>query len=379
MNQKSRDLQAKGINVINLSVGEPDFNTPDHIKEAAKKAIDNNFSFYPPVAGYPDLKKAIAEKFKRENNLDYSPEQIIVSSGAKHSLANALLSLIDKGDEVIIPSPYWVSYLELVKLCEGIPVVIDAGIENNFKITAGQLEKAITPKTKAFMICSPSNPSGAVYSGKELRALADVLLKHDRIITLSDEIYEHINFIGGHESIAQFPELKERVVVINGVSKAYAMTGWRIGYMGAPLWITRACDKLQGQTTTGATTIAQKAATAALTSDQSCVADMNIAFKRRKDLVVKLVREIKGLKVFDPDGAFYVFPQVSYYFGKSVNGKQISNTNDLCLYLLEEAHIATVPGEAFGDPTCIRISFATSDEKLVEAMRRMKEALEILT
>jgi aspartate aminotransferase len=375
MNQKSRDLTAKGINVINLSVGEPDFFTPDHIKAAAKKAIDDNFSFYPPVAGFPDLKKAISEKFKKENNLDYSPEQVLVSCGAKHSLANALMSMIDKGDEVIIPAPFWVSYLELVKVCEGIPVVISAGFDNNFKITPEQLAAAITPKTKSLLLCSPSNPTGAVYSKKELRALADVLAKHPRIMVISDEIYEHINFIGGHETIAQFADMKDRTVVINGVSKAYAMTGWRIGYMGAPLWLIKACDKLQGQTTTGATTISQKAATAALTGDQSCVGEMNNAFKRRKDLVVKLVREIPHLKVYDPDGAFYVFPQVNAYYGKSFNGKKIENSNDLCLYLLEEAHIATVPGEAFGDENCIRISFATSDEKLVEAMKRMKDAL----
>jgi len=375
MNQKSRDLTAKGINVINLSVGEPDFFTPDHIKAAAKKAIDDNFSFYPPVAGFPDLKKAISEKFKKENNLDYSPEQVLVSCGAKHSLANALMSMIDKGDEVIIPAPFWVSYLELVKVCEGIPVVISAEFDNNFKITPEQLAAAITPKTKSLLLCSPSNPTGAVYSKAELRALADVLAKHPRIIVISDEIYEHINFIGGHETIAQFSDMKDRTVVINGVSKAYAMTGWRIGYMGAPLWLIKACDKLQGQTTTGATTISQKAATAALTGDQSCVGDMNNAFKRRKDLVVKLVREIPHLKVYDPDGAFYVFPQVNAYFGKSINGKKINNSNDLCLYLLEEAHIATVPGDAFGDDNCIRISFATSDEKLVEAMKRMKNAL----
>ena len=375
MNQKSRDLTAKGINVINLSVGEPDFFTPDHIKAAAKKAIDDNFSFYPPVAGFPDLKKAISEKFKRENNLDYSPEQVLVSCGAKHSLANALMSMIDKGDEVIIPAPFWVSYLELVKVCEGIPVVISAGFDNNFKITPAQLAAAITPKTKSLLLCSPSNPTGAVYSKAELRALADVLAKHPRIMVISDEIYEHINFIGGHETIAQFADMKDRTVVINGVSKAYAMTGWRIGYMGAPLWLIKACDKLQGQTTTGATTISQKAATAALTGDQSCVGEMNNAFKRRKDLVVKLVREIPHLKVYDPDGAFYVFPQVNAYYGKSINGKKISNSSDLCLYLLEEAHIATVPGDAFGDDNCIRISFATSDEKLVEAMKRMKDAL----
>lgn len=375
MNQKSRDLSAKGINVINLSVGEPDFFTPDHIKAAAKKAIDDNFSFYPPVAGFPDLKKAISEKFKKENNLDYSPDQVLVSCGAKHSLANALMSMIDKGDEVIIPAPFWVSYLELVKVCEGVPVVISAGFDNNFKITPAQLAAAITPKTKSLLLCSPSNPTGAVYSKEELRALADILAKHPRIMVISDEIYEHINFIGGHETIAQFADMKDRTVVINGVSKAYAMTGWRIGYMGAPLWLIKACDKLQGQTTTGATTISQKAATAALTGDQTCVGEMNNAFKRRKDLVVKLVREIPHLKVYDPDGAFYVFPEVSAYYGKSINGKKISNSNDLCLYLLEEAHIATVPGEAFGDENCIRISFATSDEKLVEAMQRMKNAL----
>jgi len=375
MNQKTRDLQAKGIDIINLGVGEPDFNTPDHIKAAAKKAIDDNFSFYPPVTGYPDLKKAVVEKFKRENNLDFTSEQIIVSSGAKHSITNALLALVDKDDEVIVPAPYWVSYLELVKLCEGKPVVIEGKFENNFKITPAQLEKAITPKTKAFLICSPSNPSGAVYSQSELRAFAGLLQKHPRIMILSDEIYEHINFIGGHQSIAQFPELKEQVAVINGVSKAYAMTGWRIGYMGAPLWLVKACDKLQGQMTTAATTIAMKAAAAALTSSQECVTEMNKAFIRRKNLVVKLLRDIEGLKVYEPEGAFYVFPVIKYYLGRSVNGKQISTATDLCLFLLEEAHISTVPGEAFGDPDCLRISFANSDENLVEAMKRMKDAL----
>ena len=375
MNQKSRDLQAKGINVINLSVGEPDFFTPDHIKDAAKKAIDDNFSFYPPVAGFPDLLKAVTEKFKRENNLDYTTQQIIISCGAKHSLANAMMSLIDKGDEVIIPAPYWVSYLEQVKLCEGIPVVIEAKYEDNFKISPSQLETAISDKTKALLLCSPSNPSGAVYSKAELRALADVLVKHPRVLVISDEIYEHINFIGGHETIAQFADMKDRTVVINGVSKAYAMTGWRIGYMAGPVWLAKACDKLQGQTTTGATTIAQKAAFAALSGDQRCVSEMSTAFKRRKELVVKLVRDIPAVKVYDPDGAFYVFPKVDAYYGKSFNGAVISNSTELCLYLLEEAHIATVPGEAFGDPDCIRISFATADEKLVEAMKRMKDAL----
>jgi aspartate aminotransferase len=375
MNQKSRDLQAKGVNVINLSVGEPDFFTPDHIKAAAKKAIDDNFSFYPPVPGFPDLLKAIVEKFKRENNLDYTTQQIIVSCGAKHSLANAMMSLVNKSDEVIIPAPYWVSYLEQVKLCEGIPVVIDAKFEDNFKISAKQLETAITPKTKALLLCSPSNPSGAVYSKAELRALADVLVKHPRIMVISDEIYEHINFMGGHETIAQFADMKERTVVINGVSKAYAMTGWRIGYMAGPVWLAKACDKLQGQMTTGATTIAQKAAAAALTGDQTCVGEMNKAFRRRKELVVKLVRDIPGVKVYDPDGAFYVFPKVDAYYGKAFNGTKINNSTDLCLYLLEQAHIAMVPGEAFGDPACVRISFATADEKLIEAMKRMKNAL----
>jgi aspartate aminotransferase len=378
MNQKSRDLQAKGINVINLSVGEPDFYTPDHIKAAAKKAIDDNFSFYPPVAGYPDLKKAIADKFKRENNLDFTPEQIIVSCGAKHSLANVMMSLVDPGDEVIIPAPYWVSYLEQVKLCEGIPVVIDAAFEANFKITPKQLESAITSKTKALLLCSPSNPTGAVYSRSELRALADVLVKHSSIMVISDEIYEHINFIGGHETIAQFADMKERTLLINGVSKAYAMTGWRIGYMAAPLWMVKACDKLQGQTTTGATTISQKASVAALTGDQTCVSEMNNAFKRRKDMVVALVRDIPGMQVYDPDGAFYVFPKVSSYYGKSFNGTPLNNSTELCLYLLQHAHIATVPGDAFGNDSCIRISFATSDEKLVDAMKRMKDALAAL-
>ncbi len=375
MNQKSRDLQAKGINVINLSVGEPDFFTPDHIKDAAKKAIDDNFSFYPPVPGFPDLLKAVTEKFKRENNLEYTPQQIIVSSGAKHSLVNSIICLVDPGDEVIIPAPYWVSYLEQVKLCEGTPVVIEAKHEANFKITPKQLEEAITPRTKALLLCSPSNPSGAVYSKAELRALADVLAKHPRIMVISDEIYEHINFIGGHETIAQFADMKERTVLINGVSKAYAMTGYRIGYMAGPAWLAKACDKLQGQMTTGATTIAQKAAVAALTGDQICVSEMNKAFKRRKELVVKMVREIPDVQVYDPDGAFYVFPKVNAYYGKSFNGNVIKTSNDLCLYLLEHAHIAMVPGEAFGDPVCVRISFATADEKLVEAMKRMKEAL----
>lgn len=375
MNQKSRDLKAKGVDVINLSVGEPDFNTPDHIKTAAKKAIDDNFSFYPPAAGFQDLREAVSKKFKRENNLDYSPDQIIVSTGAKNSLANAILTLIDKGDEVIVPAPYWVTYVELVKLAEGKNVVINGSIDNNFKVTPQQIEEAITPKTKALLLCSPSNPTGAVYSKSELEAIAKVLEKHPQIFAITDEIYEHINFVGKHESLAQFTAIHDRVIVINGVSKAYAMTGWRIGYLAAPLWFTKACIKLQGQFTTGPTTIAQKAATAALNDDQACVKDMNIAFKRRRDLILELLSDIEGIKTPVPDGAFYVFPEVSSYFGKSFNGKKIETSNDLCLYLLEEGHIATVPGEAFGEPTCIRISYATSDEKLKEAIDRLKKAL----
>ncbi len=375
MNQKSRDLKAKGVDVINLSVGEPDFNTPDHIKTAAKKAIDDNFSFYPPAAGFQDLREAVSKKFKRENNLDYSPDQIIVSTGAKNSLANAILTLIDKGDEVIVPAPYWVTYVELVKLAEGKNVIINGSIDNKFKVTPQQIEEAITPKTKALLLCSPSNPTGAVYSKSELEAIAKVLEKHPQVFVITDEIYEHINFVGKHESLAQFPSIHDRVIVINGVSKAYAMTGWRIGYMAAPLWFTKACIKLQGQFTTGPTTIAQKAATAALNDDQACVKDMNVAFKRRRDLILDLLKDIKGIRTPLPEGAFYVFPEVSSYFGKSFNGKKIETSNDLCIFLLEEGHIATVPGEAFGEPTCIRISYATSDDKLKEAIDRLKKTL----
>ncbi|MFO7659148.1 MAG: pyridoxal phosphate-dependent aminotransferase [Bacteroidales bacterium] len=378
MNQKSNDLKAKGIDIINLSVGEPDFPTPDHIKEAAKKAIDNNFSYYPPVPGYPDLLKAISLKFKRENNLDFAPEQIVVSTGAKNSLANAILALIDKDDEVVIPAPYWVTYAELVKLAEGKCVVVNGNIDNDFKITPQQLENAITPKTKAFLLCSPNNPSGTFYSKGELEAIARVIEKHRGIFVITDEIYEHINFTGKHQTIGQFDFIKDRVVIINGVSKAYAMTGWRIGYMAAPLWLAKACIKLQGQLITGATTIAQRAAIEALTGDQACVAAMNVAFKRRRDLILGLLKEIPGLKTSVPGGAFYVFPQVSSYFGKSDGSNVINSSNDLCLYLLDKAHIATVPGEAFGDPACIRISFATADENLTEAMSRMKKALAAL-
>ncbi len=375
MNQLSKDLKAKGVDIINLSVGEPDFNTPDHIKAAGKKAIDDNFSFYPPAPGFPDLREAVSAKFKRENNLDYTPEQIVVSAGAKNSLANVLLCLIDKGDEAIVPSPYWVTYTELVKLAEGTNVIIRGTIENKFKVTADQIEKAITAKTKALLLCSPSNPTGSVYSKEELAAIAKVIEKHPRIYVVSDEIYEHINYVGKHESIAQFSAIKDRVIVINGVSKAYAMTGWRIGYIGAPLWMAKACIKLQGQLMTGPTTNAQKASVVALNGDQTCVKEMLAAFKRRKDLVIKLMREIPGIQIPEPDGAFYVFPKVDSYFGKSYNNRKINNSDDMCLFLLEEGHIATVSGDSFGEPTCIRLSFATSDDKLVEAIKRLKDAL----
>jgi aspartate aminotransferase len=375
MNQKSRDLQAQGVDVINMTVGEPDFFTPAHIKEAAKKAVDDNYSFYTAVNGYPELLKAISQKFKNENNLDYRPEQIVVSNGAKHSLTNAILCLIDPGDEVIIPSPYWVSYSELVKLAEGTSVIVDTDLDSNYKMSAAQLEKAITPKTKALLLCSPNNPSGSMYSKAELKALVDVLVKHPHIFVITDEIYEHINFVGGHESIAQFNEIRERVVVINGVSKAYAMTGYRIGYMAGPVWLAKACTKLQGQMTTNASSIAQRAAITALTSDSNARTEMNKAFLRRRNLVLGLIKDIPGFKCNVPEGAFYVFPDVSYYFGKSDGTTTIKDDMDLCLYLLDKGFVATVPGGAFGEPKCIRISYANSDEKLEKAMRKIKEVL----
>lgn len=375
MNQKSREMKENGVDVVNLSVGEPDFNTPDHIKAAAKKAIDDNFSFYAPVPGYPELRKAVVNKFKRENNLEYSPDQIVVSTGAKHSIANTMISIIDPGDEVIVPAPYWVSYVEQVKIAEGKNVIIDAGIENEFKITADQLRKAINTKTKALLLCSPSNPTGSVYSYDELKALVEVLEDHPEIFVISDEIYEHINFVGKHTSIAEFPGMKERTVVVNGVSKGYAMTGWRIGYIGAPLWIAKACNKLQGQMTSGATSIAQRAAIEALEGDQSCVADMRKAFVRRRDLVIGRLQKIAGINCIVPEGAFYVFPDMSAFYGKSAGDSRIENSMDLCLYLLEEGHIATVPGEAFGAPDNIRISYANSDENLIKAMERLEKAL----
>ncbi len=378
MSQKSNELKAQGIDVINLSVGEPDFFTPDHIKAAAKKAIDDNFSFYSPVPGYPALRNAIVAKLKKENDLDYKAEQIVCSNGAKQSVCNVILSIIGAGDEVIVPAPYWVSYVEMVKLAEGTNVVITAGIEQDFKITPAQLEAAITPKTKALILCSPSNPTGSVYSKEELKGLADVLAKYPDVIVISDEIYEHINYVGKHESIAQFENIRDRVVIINGVSKGYAMTGWRIGWSAAPQWIASACNKLQGQYTSGPNSVAQKASEAAYTGDQTCVEDMRKAFERRKNLMVEMAREIPGFKVNNPQGAFYLFPECSAYFGKSYNGKKIGNSADLAMYLLEEGHVACVGGVAFGAPDCIRFSYAASDESLVKAMQRVKAALEKL-
>ena len=375
MSQKSNELKAQGFDVINLSVGEPDFNTPDHIKEAAKQAVDNNFSFYSPVPGFPSLRNAICAKLKSENGLEYTPDQIVCSNGAKQSVCNVILSIISKGDEVIVPAPYWVSYPEMVKLADGVTVVVSAGIDQDFKISATQLEAAITPKTKAIILCSPSNPTGSVYSRAELKALADVLAKYPQIIILSDEIYEHINYLGTHESIAQFENVRERVVLINGVSKAYAMTGWRVGWIAAPKWIASACNTLQGQYTSGPCSVAQKAAEAAYTGDQNCIETMRAAFNRRKKLVVDLARQIPGLKVNDPQGAFYIFPDCSSYFGKSFNGRDINDSGDLAMYLLEEGHVACVGGGAFGAPDCIRLSYATSDENLVKAFGWIKDAL----
>lgn len=376
MSQKSNELKAKGFDVINLSVGEPDFPTPTHIKDAAKKAVDNNFSFYSPVPGYPALRNAIVEKLKKENGLQYTADQIVCSNGAKQSVCNVLLSIIGKGDEVIVPAPYWVSYVEMVKLAEGTNVIVSAGIEQDFKITPDQLEAAITPKTKALILCSPSNPTGSVYSKAELAALAEVIARYPSIIVLSDEIYEHINYVGKHESIAQFDAIRDRVVIINGVSKGYAMTGWRIGWIAAPKWIAAACNKLQGQYTSGPCSVAQKAAEEAYIGNQECVADMRKAFERRKNLVFSLAKEIEGLQVNNPEGAFYVFPKCDSFFGKKTpKGNVIADAGDLAMYLLEEAHVACVGGAAFGAPDCIRFSYATSDENLVKAFDRIKIAL----
>ncbi|MGM9829800.1 MAG: pyridoxal phosphate-dependent aminotransferase [Muribaculaceae bacterium] len=378
MSQKSNEMKAKGIDIINLSVGEPDFFTPDHIKEAAKQAIDENFSFYTPVPGYMSLRKAICEKLKNENGIQFTPEQIIVSNGAKQSLCNCILSVVNPGDEVIIPTPAWVSYVEMVKLAEGKCVTIPAGVEQNFKITPEQLEAAITPKSRLIILCSPSNPTGSVYSREELKGLANVLAKHPEIIILADEIYEHINFTGRFDSISQFESVRDRVAIVNGVSKAYAMTGWRIGFLAAPLAIAKANSKLQSQYTSGASSIAQKAAEAAYTGSQQCVEDMRQAFQRRRDLIVSLAKEIPGIRINHPEGAFYLFPEVSSFFGKTDDKTTIKDAGDLALYLLDKAHVATVDGAAFCAPGYIRLSYATSDENIVEAMRRIKEALALL-
>lgn len=378
MSQKSSELRAAGVDVINLSVGEPDFNTPAHIKEAAKKAVDENFTRYPPVPGYMDLREAIARKLKEENGLDYAPAQIVVSGGAKQSLSNIILSSINPGDEVIIPVPAWVSYIEMVKLADGVNVLVPAGIENDFKITPQQLEQAITPRSRMLLLCSPSNPSGSVYSRQELQGLVEVLARHPEITVLSDEIYEHINYTGSFTSMASFPEIADRTVIVNGVSKAYAMTGWRVGFMAGPLPLAKAVTKLQGQTTSGISSIAQRAALEAYNGPQECVAEMREAFRRRRDLVVRMAREIPGLKVNEPQGAFYLFPEVSAYIGKRFGDKVIADDNDLCMYLLEEAHVATVSGSAFCLPGYIRLSYAASDEALAEALRRIAKALEAL-
>lgn len=375
MSQKSSELKAQGIDVINLSVGEPDFNTPDHIKEAAKKAIDENYSRYSPVAGYPALRNAIVEKLKKENGLEYTAAQISCANGAKQSVCNTILALVNKGDEVIVPAPYWVSYPEMVKLAEGTPVIVRAGIEQDFKITPEQLEAAITPNTRALILCSPSNPTGSVYSKEELAGLAAVLAKHERIITIADEIYEHINYVGRHESIAQFAEIKDRVVIVNGVSKAYAMTGWRIGFIAAPEWIVKGVNKLQGQYTSGPCSVSQKAAEAAYTGTQAPVEEMRQAFQRRRDLIVKLAKEIPGFEVNVPEGAFYLFPKCDFFFDKKDGDRVINNADDLAMYLLEVGHVACVGGTSFGAPECIRMSYATSDENIIEAMRRIKETL----
>ncbi len=375
MSQKSSELKAQGVDVINMSVGEPDFNTPDHIKEAAKKAIDENYSRYSPVAGYPALRNAIVAKLKNENGLDYTAAQITVANGAKQSVCNTIMCLVNEGDEVIIPAPYWVSYPQMVLLADGKPVIVPAGIEQDFKITPQQLEEAITPKTKALILCSPSNPTGSVYSKEELAGLAAVLAKHPNVYVIADEIYEHINYVGKHESIAQFAEIKDRVVIINGVSKAYAMTGWRIGFAAGPEWIIKGINKLQGQYTSGPSSVSQKAAEAAYTGTQVPVEEMRQAFERRRDLIVKLAKEIPGLEVNNPQGAFYLFPKCSSFYGKTDGERRIENSNDLAMYLLEVGHVASVGGDSFGAPECFRMSYATSDENIIEALRRIKETL----
>jgi len=378
MARLSRELIAQGKDIISLSIGEPDFDTPTFIKDAAKKAIDENYTHYTPVPGYPELRKAVSLKFKRDNNLDYSPEQIVVSTGAKHSLTNLALTILNPGDEVLLPAPYWVSYHDMIKIAEAKPIIINSGIEADFKVTPDQIEKAITSKTRMLWFSSPCNPSGSVYSKDELLAIAQVIAKHPNIIIVADEIYEHINFLDKHQSIAQFDFIKEQVVTVNGVSKGYAMTGWRIGYIGAPKWIADACTKMQGQFTSGTCSIAQKAAQAALEADPVSIIPMQEAFKKRRDLVIKLMSEIPGLILNEPKGAFYVFPNVSYFFGKSDGETTIKNADDLSMFLLNKGLIAMVSGEAFGNPECLRLSYATSEDILTEAIKRMKNTLATL-
>jgi len=378
MTQKSRELQAQGHDVINLSIGEPDFNTPDTVKDFAKQAIDDNYTHYTPVSGYLDLRQAISNKFKRDNGLDYSPQQIVVSNGAKQSLANVVMSIINPGDEIIVPAPYWVSYKEIIKLADGKPVYINATVDQEFKVSAAQIEAAITPKTKLLMFSSPCNPTGSVYTKEELKSIAEVIAKHENIFILADEIYEHINFVGKHESIGQFDCVKDRVITVNGVSKGFAMTGWRIGFMGAPLIIAKACDKLQGQITSAPSSIAQRATLCAVNCDPKQtpqIIDMVVAFKERRDLLLDLLKDIPGLKTNTPDGAFYVFPDVTYYFGKSDGTITVNNADDLSTYIIDKVYVALVSGGAFGSPDCIRISYATSKERLIEAVKRIKAAL----
>jgi aspartate aminotransferase len=376
MARKSRELKAQGVDIISLSLGEPDFKTPDIIKKAAKDAIDGDFSYYTHVSGYLELREAICKKFKRDNNLDYTPDEIVVSTGAKQSIANAVLCIINPGDEVIVPAPYWVSYLEILKLAGGVPKVMNTTLEADFKITAKELEAAITPRTRMIMLSTPCNPTGSVYTKEELKALADVVKKHDELYILSDEIYEHINFVGKHESFAQFDFIKDRVITINGVSKGFAMTGWRGGILAAPKWIAQACDKMQGQFTSATCSITQKAMHKAMELDHDTyIKPMVVQFQKRRDLVLKLMSEIPGLKTNTPTGAFYVYPEVSSYFGKSYKDMKINNATDLSMFLLAEAHVALVPGAAFGDDKYIRFSYATSEDNLTEALKRMKAAL----
>ena len=375
MSQRSGEMMAQGINVINMSVGEPDFMTPDHVKEAGKKAIDDNFSKYSPVPGYLSLRKAIANKLKRENNLNYSASEVIVGTGGKQGVCNTILALVNPGDEVIIPAPYWVSYPQMVKLAGGEPVIVPAGIEQDFKVTADQLKAAITSRTKLIILCSPSNPTGSVYTKGELEALSKIVLEHNDLFVLSDEIYEHINYIGCHASIAACEGMKERTIICNGVSKAYAMTGWRLGWVAAPEWIIKGLNKLQGQYTSGTSSVSQMAALAAYEGDQGCVEDFRKAFQRRRDLIVSLAKEVPGLEVNVPEGAFYLFPKCSSYFGKTDGKHVINNSTDFALYLLEEGHVATVAGDAFGSPDYFRMSYATSDDNIIEALSRIKEVL----